>query len=159
MRTTSKLNPLMFFNIPRSSLLQRGSGAPLRNQPGPVLGYEHSVLLQRSQNHSRAPKAACPRLRCNSIRRAVPHGTKIRMQPVINANALDQIRRVRIQRRVRDVLVPRIVEREKPFAMKTRARSKTGQGRGCLCHRPRPRRGDLLSVRLLCWSSNLSRRR
>lgn len=36
MRTTSKLKPLIFLSMPRSSLLQRGSGAPLKNQPGPL---------------------------------------------------------------------------------------------------------------------------
>src|SRR5882724_12975416 len=58
----------------------------------------------------------------NAVRRPVPNRTKVRMQPVIDANAPDQIRRVRIHRRVRDVLVPRIVRREKPLAVKTGAR-------------------------------------
>lgn len=35
-RTTSKFAPLIVFNMPRSSLLQRESGAPLKNQPGPL---------------------------------------------------------------------------------------------------------------------------
>ena len=34
--TTSKFEPKIVFSIPRSSLLHRGSGAPLKNHPGPL---------------------------------------------------------------------------------------------------------------------------
>src|SRR5581483_1462535 len=57
----------------------------------------------------------------NAVRHTAIDGSKIRMQHRIDTDAGDQSRRVRIDRRVRDVLIPRIVRRKKSRAMKTRS--------------------------------------
>src|SRR5436189_242368 len=55
------------------------------------------------------------------IRCALPHRAKVRMQNVVRAHAGYQIRRVRVDRSVGDVLIPWIVRRKKLLPVKARA--------------------------------------